>query len=129
MFPAVTLILAEATSIVDAAIAKARQLDVNVSLPVCDENGHLFKRMDGERIGIMPITPFLGDQKFDPETTRIMGVAFEMARAAVKRDWGGLYASHIIAKRIIELAKDGERNSDLLCEAALKKLAEHFYTD
>jgi hypothetical protein len=89
----VTLILAEATSIVDAAIAKARQLDVNVSLPVCDENGHLFKRMDGERIGIMPITPFLGDQKFDPETTRIMGVAFEMARAAVKRDWGGLYAS------------------------------------
>ena len=53
----------------------------------------------------MPITPFLGDQTFDPETTRIMGVAFEMARAAVKRDWGGLYANHSIAKRIIELAK------------------------
>src|SRR5262249_18024955 len=33
----------------------------------------------------MPITPFLGDQKFDPETKRIMGVAFEMARAAVPR--------------------------------------------
>ena len=59
----------------------------------------------GERTGIMPITPFLGDQTFDPETTRIMGVAFEMARAAVKRDWGGLYANHSIAKRIIELAK------------------------
>ena len=44
-----TLILAEATSIVDAAIAKARQLDVNVSVTVCDENGRLiaFKRMDG----------------------------------------------------------------------------------
>jgi hypothetical protein len=53
----------------------------------------------------MPITPFLGGEKFDPETTRIMGVAFEMARAAVKRDWGGLYASHRLAKRIIELAK------------------------
>ena len=67
----------------------------------------------------MPITPFLGDQKFDPEATRIMGVAFEMAREAVKRDWGGLYASHSIAKRIIELAKDGERNPDVLCEQAL----------
>jgi hypothetical protein len=85
--------------------------------------------VDGERIAIMPITPFLGGEKFDPETTRIMGVAFEMARAAVKRDWGGLYASHIIAKRIIELAKGGERNPDLLCEAALKKLSKHFYTD
>ena len=67
----------------------------------------------------MPIAPFLGDQKFDPETTRIMGVAFEMARAAVKRDWGGLYANHSIAERIIELAKGGERNPDVLCEQAL----------
>src|SRR5262249_54725052 len=49
MFRVVTLILAEATSIVDAAIAKARQLDVNVSVTVCDEDGRLiaFKRMDG----------------------------------------------------------------------------------
>jgi hypothetical protein len=67
----------------------------------------------------MPITPFLGAEKFDPETTRIMGAALEMARASVKRDWGGIYASHIIAKRIIELAKDGERNPDVLCEQAL----------
>jgi hypothetical protein len=77
----------------------------------------------------MPITPFLGGERFDPETTQIMGVALEMARSAVKRDWGGLYASHITARRIIELAKGGERNPGLLCEAALKKLAEHFYTD
>jgi hypothetical protein len=67
----------------------------------------------------MPITAFLGDEKFDLETTRIMGVAFEMARASVKRDWGGIYASHTIAKRIIELAKGGERNPDVLCEQAL----------
>jgi hypothetical protein len=67
----------------------------------------------------MPITPFLADQKFDPETTRIMGVAFEMARAAVKRDWGGIYASHIIAKRIVELARAGERDPHVLCEQAL----------
>ena len=45
----VTLTLAEANSIVDAAIAKARQLNVNVSVAVCDEQGHLIalNRMDG----------------------------------------------------------------------------------
>jgi hypothetical protein len=43
----------------------------------------------------------------------------EMARVSVKRDWGGIYASHIIAKRIIELAKGGERNPDVLCVQAL----------
>jgi hypothetical protein len=64
----------------------------------------------------MPITPFLRDQEFDQETTRIMGIALEMARAAVKRDWGcHVYASHILAKRIIELAKARKRNPDVLC--------------
>jgi len=53
----------------------------------------------------MSITPFLGDEKFDPEMTRIMGVALEMARAAVKRDWGGIYASHIIANESSSLQK------------------------
>jgi hypothetical protein len=67
----------------------------------------------------MPITPFLGGEKFDPETRRAMNDAFEMARATVKRDWGDLYANHSIAKRIIELAKAGERNPDVLCEQAL----------
>jgi hypothetical protein len=69
----------------------------------------------------MPITQFLGDQKFNGETQRIMGVAFEMAHAAVVRDWGD-YANAVIAKRIIELAKAGERNPDLLCEQALDDL-------
>jgi len=72
-----------------------------------------------EQRAIMPITPFLGDQKFDPETTRIMDVAFEMAREVVKRDWGGIYAKPTLAKRIIELAKEGERNPDVLCAQAL----------
>jgi len=49
MFGVVTLTLAEAHSIVDAAIAKARQLNVNVSVAVCDERGRLIalSRMDG----------------------------------------------------------------------------------
>jgi len=74
----------------------------------------------------MPITSFVRDQEFDPETTRIMGIALEMARAAVKRDWGcHVYASHTLANRIIELAKDGERNPHVLCEQALN----HFLRD
>ena len=69
----------------------------------------------------MPITPFLGDQKFDPETMRIMGVAFEIARAAIRCPSGDS-ADAMIAKRIIELAKAGERNTELLSELALDSL-------
>jgi glc operon protein GlcG len=49
MFRVVSLTLAEANSIVDAAIAKARQLDLIVSVAVCDELGHLIalNRRDG----------------------------------------------------------------------------------
>jgi hypothetical protein len=65
----------------------------------------------------VPIRPFLGGQTFDPETARLLGVAFEMARAAIKcpRD----LSDEIIARRIIELAKAGERNVEVLSEAAL----------
>jgi len=38
-------------------------------------------------------------------------------------------ADGIIAKQIIEFAKAGERNPDLLCEAALKRLREHLFSD
>jgi hypothetical protein len=52
----------------------------------------------------MPITQFLGNSKFDPETRRIMGVAFEMARVALNVADRGDLANEVIAKRIIELA-------------------------
>jgi hypothetical protein len=69
----------------------------------------------------MSIRPFLSGQTFDPETARLLGVAFEMARAAIKcpRD----VSDEIIARRIIELAKAGERNVEVLCEAALNAAA------
>jgi hypothetical protein len=75
----------------------------------------------------MPITPFLdGDgSAFDPETKRVMGVAFEMSRLALGLpDQEDGLVHQIIAKRIIELAKAGERNPDLLCEAVLKEFRE-----
>jgi hypothetical protein len=70
----------------------------------------------------MPITPFLNGFKFDPEATRVMGVAFEMARAALRLADRDDPAVAMIANRIIELAKAGERNPDLLCERVLNDL-------
>jgi hypothetical protein len=65
----------------------------------------------------VPIRPFLNGQTFDPETARLVGIAFETARAAIKRR--GDLSDEMIARTIIELAKAGERNVEVLCEAAL----------
>jgi hypothetical protein len=70
----------------------------------------------------MPITPFLDGLKFDPETKRVMGLAFEIARVALRLGNRDDLANEIIAKQIIELAKTGERNPELLCEGVLKEL-------
>jgi hypothetical protein len=66
---------------------------------------------------LVPIRLFLSGQTFDPETTRLIGVAFEMACAAVKRP--GDLTDEMIAKKIIDLAKAGERNVEALCDAVL----------
>ena len=71
----------------------------------------------------MPIRPFLDGHIFDPETTRLMGIAFEMARAALRASHRVHLADEAIVARIIELAKSGERNVDVLCEAALNVAA------
>ena len=72
----------------------------------------------------MPITSFLNGVRFDRETTRVMGVAFEMTRVALgiaeRRD----DVNEIVAKTIVELAKQGERNPDLLCERVLQSFRE-----
>ena len=75
----------------------------------------------------MSITPYLHDFDADPETKQILGVALEMTRVSL-----GLaddFANGIIAKQIVELAKAGERNPDLLSEGAVGKLREHLYGD
>ena len=65
----------------------------------------------------MAIRPFLNGETFGPETTRLVGVAFETARASVNRPAD--LSDEMIARTIIELAKAGERNVERLCEAAL----------
>jgi hypothetical protein len=69
----------------------------------------------------MPITPFLNGVAYDPETRRVMGVAFEMACIALRLADRDDLANAMIAKRIIELAQAGERNPDLLCEDVVKE--------
>src|SRR5262249_10270478 len=60
------------------------------------------------RTPLWPLDLILSGQTFAPETTRLMGVAFETARAAVNRRAD--LTDEMIAKKIIELAKAGERN-------------------
>src|SRR5438093_11975060 len=72
----------------------------------------------------MLITPYLDGFNVDPETKQVLGVAVEMTRVSL-----GLaddFANGIIAKRVIELAKAGERNPGRLCEGAIEKLPRAF---
>ena len=73
----------------------------------------------------MSITQFLDSSKFDPETRRVMGMAFEMARAALQLGPQGNLIDERIAKKIIELAKTGELDPELLCESVLKEIRQH----
>jgi hypothetical protein len=64
----------------------------------------------------MPITSFLNGERFDAETKRVMSVAFELARATLRVSETAHPVLPHVANKIIELAKAGERNPDLLCE-------------
>ena len=75
----------------------------------------------------LPITPYLDDFNADPETKRVLCVALEMIRVSL--GLGDDFANGMIAKQIIEIAKTGERNPDLLCEGALKQLRRSLYGD
>ena len=58
----------------------------------------------------MPIRPYLEGHRFDPETVRLMGIAFEMALVVLQRTDGIVSPTRdAVAKKIIELAKAGER--------------------
>jgi hypothetical protein len=70
----------------------------------------------------MPITPFLKGENFDPETTRVMGVALELACLALRTGDCADDVKQAIANNIIALAKAGERNPDVLCEQVLKDI-------
>jgi hypothetical protein len=68
----------------------------------------------------MPIRQYSDGERFDPETTRLLGLAFETAIQAL-HNWGVINpAREAIAKAIIGLAKAGERDLERLCDRALE---------
>jgi hypothetical protein len=71
---------------------------------------------------VMPITAYLDGLRFDPETTRLMGVAFEMALVALRHTDGVDPPPDAVARKIIELANPGGRDPEQLCEGVLKEL-------
>jgi hypothetical protein len=69
----------------------------------------------------MPIRAYLQGHRFDAETVRLLGIAFEMAIIALQQDDGMVSATRdAVAHKIIELAKAGERDPERLCDGALK---------
>jgi hypothetical protein len=72
----------------------------------------------------MPIRPFLACEQFDQEAIRILGVAFEQACVGLRVGDCDDDVRQAIANKIIELARTGERNPDLLCERALKEIRQ-----
>jgi len=72
----------------------------------------------------MPIRPFLKGEQLDQETVRILGVAFEQVCITLRTGDCDDNVSQAIANKIIELAKTGERNPDLLCERALEDIRQ-----
>jgi hypothetical protein len=69
----------------------------------------------------MPIRPYLNGHRFDPETIRVMGLAYEMTLFSLRLVDSGDRANEVIAGKIIELATAGERDSERLCEAVLQQ--------
>jgi hypothetical protein len=70
----------------------------------------------------MPITPFLNGHLLSSEDRRIVGVAFELVCVALRTGDCDDVVKQAIATKILDLAKTGERNPDLLCEQALKDI-------
>jgi hypothetical protein len=80
-------------------------------------------RVTAIRAVLMPIRTFLGGHRFDGETVRLMGIAFETALASLRSAPDCTDpVREAIARKIIELAKAGERDPERLCDEALKGL-------
>jgi hypothetical protein len=66
--------------------------------------------------------PFVPSAAFDHNATRARGKAFDRACHSLHDIGQPGLVREIIAKRIVEVARDGERDPDELCVRALKAL-------
>ena len=68
----------------------------------------------------MPIRSHLNGQRFDPETMRLMGLAYELTLISLRLvDRADI--NNVVAQKLIELAKSGERDPERLCEAVVQQ--------
>jgi hypothetical protein len=72
----------------------------------------------------MPIRPYLNGHRFDEETVRVLGAAFVIARVALRLQDREDLAQKVIATKLIELAKQGERDPDRLAEQVLAMVGD-----
>jgi hypothetical protein len=70
----------------------------------------------------MPITPYLNGERFEPEIKRVLNVAFALVSIALRTNDSADDVKQAIANKIIECAKAGERNPDILCERVLEDI-------
>jgi hypothetical protein len=78
--------------------------------------------LGGETLTMASILPFLrvgSDSAFDDEATRVMGLAFEAACAELPDNNLSPLVRELLAERIIEAAKRGERDPQRLCSIAI----------
>jgi hypothetical protein len=64
----------------------------------------------------MPVDRPVEDEAFGPEDIRAMMIAFERALVLTER------SPELVARKVIEVAMTGERDSRNLCEAVLQSL-------
>jgi hypothetical protein len=73
------------------------------------------------------MSPFriIGDANFDPETVEVMTLAFDQTRDRLGLADENDLLAEILAKRIVEIAKYGERDAKRICELALEAGTEY----
>jgi hypothetical protein len=77
----------------------------------------------------MPIRQYLDGERFDPETTRLLGIAFEFAIQAL-HNWGVIEPPReAIARAIIGFARAGERDPERLCDFAVEACSKSIVGD
>ena len=70
----------------------------------------------------MPLTPYLKGAVFDPKAIEIMNLAFTAVRESLQLPAGDDPKAQLAARKIIDLARTGERDPERLCELVLLDL-------
>src|SRR3954451_19162357 len=77
----------------------------------------------------MPIRQYLDGERFDSETTRLLGIAFEFAIQAL-HNWGVVEPPReAIARAIIGFARAGEGDPERLCDLAVEACSKLINTN